>query len=211
MYDREKIDKNTGYGLSSSKPSSLTCQTTGFYSALNSSSNNFNKYKKPLALEVGVGTNKSYAFKTKIPVSHEPFFLDIESPTRRVRKIGNWIIGDAQCLPFRISVFDMVCAYHVIEHLDKPEQFLMETFRILRKGGKLDLATPNFLSNNATLDLTHKHVFNIFKILKMIRRVGFQIKMNALCGSKIPKPLRIPLHLIINFIIEELRITCIKP
>lgn len=169
------------------------------------------KYSKPRALEIGAGTDESYAFKTKIPVSYEPFFLDVESPRQSIRKIGNWIIGDAQYLPFRIGVFDMVYAYHVIEHLELPEKFLLEAFRILKKGGKLELATPNFLSNNATLDLAHKHIFNIFKILKMVRRVGFQIKMDAICGSKIPKLLRIPLHLILNLIIEELRITGIKP
>lgn len=164
-----------------------------------------------MALEIGAGTNKSYAFKTRIPVSYESFFLDTEPPTQNIRKFGNWIIGDAQYLPFRIGVFDMVYAYHVIEHLYKPEKFLVDAFMILKKGGKLELATPNFLSNNATRDLTHKHIFNIFKILKMVGKVGFQIKMDAICGSKIPKPLRIPLHLIINLIIEELRITGIKP
>nr|MDO8079698.1 methyltransferase domain-containing protein [Candidatus Freyarchaeota archaeon] len=212
MSKHREIDKHPEYDFYTSNIPLGSNHTKIIDLNLNSPSNTSNeKDNKPIALEIGAGTNKSYEFKTKIPVSYEPLFLDIEPPTQIIRKVGNWIVGDAQYLPFRIEIFDMVYAYHVIEHLDEPEKFVIEVFRILKRGGKLELATPNFLSRDATHDPAHKHIFNILKILKMVRKVGFQIKMDVVCGSKVPKPLRIPLHLLINLLIDELRITGLKP
>lgn len=52
-------------------------------------------------------------------------------------------ISDAEELPFDDSLFHVVSCLQVIEHLPKPEKFLSEANRILKKGGLLLLATPN--------------------------------------------------------------------
>jgi len=38
-----------------------------------------------LALEVGVGTNRSYPFRPKTPVNYMPVFLDVEEPSEELR------------------------------------------------------------------------------------------------------------------------------
>ena len=42
---------------------------------------------------------------------------------------------DAQYLPFRSDVFDMVLAHHVVEHLERPGRFIEEAYRVLRGMG----------------------------------------------------------------------------
>jgi ubiquinone/menaquinone biosynthesis C-methylase UbiE len=48
-----------------------------------------------------------------------------------------------ETFPFEQDSYDVVIASHVIEHLADTDNFLMETYRVLRPGGYLMLATPN--------------------------------------------------------------------
>ena len=44
---------------------------------------------------------------------------------------------------FPSSHFDAILLSHVIEHLPNPEEVLLESYRILKPGGKISLITPN--------------------------------------------------------------------
>ncbi|RSN75397.1 class I SAM-dependent methyltransferase [Candidatus Methanodesulfokora washburnensis] len=55
----------------------------------------------------------------------------------------NFICADAHHLPFREEVFDRVCMYEVIEHLENPLLCLREIYRILKQGGTIEVSTPN--------------------------------------------------------------------
>lgn len=46
-------------------------------------------------------------------------------------------------LPFNEGMFDVIIASHVIEHLNDTDTFLAETYRTLKVGGYLIIATPN--------------------------------------------------------------------
>lgn len=46
-------------------------------------------------------------------------------------------------LPFKNSAFDLVFCTEVVEHLEKPEQFLKEVDRVLKPKGKSVITTPN--------------------------------------------------------------------
>ena len=54
----------------------------------------------------------------------------------------NFIVGNAQKLPFEDNSFDIVSAQEVIEHLNNPDLFLEEIKRILKLGGKAYITTP---------------------------------------------------------------------
>jgi len=84
--------------------------------------------------------------RPKATVDSFPIFMDIEEPEKELRK-WDWIVGDAQYLPFRDSCFDKVIASHVIEHLDDPIMFLKEVRRILKIGGRLTLILPQLFIN----------------------------------------------------------------
>jgi ubiquinone/menaquinone biosynthesis C-methylase UbiE len=51
--------------------------------------------------------------------------------------------GSAEIFPFPDSSIDCVTSFHNIEHLYQPESFVSESYRCLKKGGILVLATPN--------------------------------------------------------------------
>ena len=49
-------------------------------------------------------------------------------------------------LPYNDGTFDVVIAYHVIEHLVNVRLFVSELYRILKKGGYVVIGTPNLAS-----------------------------------------------------------------
>jgi len=49
----------------------------------------------------------------------------------------------AESLPFDEGSVNVICALHVLEHLDDPEALLAEARRVLQPGGLLLVATPN--------------------------------------------------------------------
>jgi SAM-dependent methyltransferase len=46
-------------------------------------------------------------------------------------------------LPFRDGTFDYVVSFQVIEHIADDHRFISEIYRVLRKGGKFIVTTPN--------------------------------------------------------------------
>jgi len=60
-------------------------------------------------------------------------------PNRIVNSVG-------EELPFADESFDIVYSANVLEHTADPERVLMESMRVLRRGGILHMEMPNFLS-----------------------------------------------------------------
>lgn len=57
------------------------------------------------------------------------------------------VIGVGSILPFKSGVFSDVRLSHVLEHFDitRGLQCLEESYRVLSTGGKIEVASPNFL------------------------------------------------------------------
>lgn len=51
--------------------------------------------------------------------------------------------ADAEFLPFKDRSFDVVYSINLLEHVPHPERVIKESQRVLKKGGKLILITPN--------------------------------------------------------------------
>jgi ubiquinone/menaquinone biosynthesis C-methylase UbiE len=62
---------------------------------------------------------------------------------RPENKAQNFICSDAHHLPFKENVFDKVCMYEVIEHIESPIPCLREICRVLKEKGLIELSTPN--------------------------------------------------------------------
>ncbi len=58
-------------------------------------------------------------------------------------------VGDLQHLHFEHGEFDAVVLWHVLEHVDDPEGLLREVNRLVRPGGFVLVAVPNFESLEA--------------------------------------------------------------
>jgi len=80
--------------------------------------------------------------------------------------------------------FDMVLIWHVLEHLREPGATLAEAHRLLRPGGRLVVAVPNFSSWQARwagpawfhLDPPrHLHHFPLAALRRLVERSGFEI------------------------------------
>jgi len=53
------------------------------------------------------------------------------------------VLGDAEFLPFKSEVFDLVYSQNVLEHLPNPLNALREKKRVCKKKGKIILTTDN--------------------------------------------------------------------
>jgi len=170
-------------------------------------------------LEVGSGssiyTDKSpehYHIRFMPVCALADIFLDIVPPDKRVvsKIFGDFIVADAQHLPLRSRVFGEVFAKRLIEHIPNYLLFLKESNRVLRKGGKLYLWTPNYFSKIATCkrpfarktDPSHIHVFTNMRLALALKKVGFRI---VALKSSLATYFPIPTYLrwILNFFFAE--------
>lgn len=61
-------------------------------------------------------------------------------------KLSHLYHYDGTNLPFSNNFFDVIGSFNVLEHTEQPEKFLQEQIRKLKKGGKIIVACPNFIS-----------------------------------------------------------------
>lgn len=85
---------------------------------------------------------------------------------------------------FEAEYFDVITMWHVLEHLDKPEELLIEARRILKNGGLLIVATPNTDSWGFKLGLKdwfhldaprHLILYNRRSLAVLLKKTGFRV------------------------------------
>jgi SAM-dependent methyltransferase len=98
------------------------------------------------------------------------------------------VLASCDCLPFKNEVFDICSMIEVIEHLFFPEKTVRETHRVLKRSGKLLLATPNFVNfidrinvligTHPIAGTEHLHIrFFTWKTLNLLLlRCGFKLE-----------------------------------
>ena len=124
-------------------------------------------------------------------------------PIRIAKSLGiNAQVADvAKRLPYKTSVFDLVFAGEVIEHIVDTTAFLKESHRVLKRGGKLILTTPNLASLENRLRLLlgmqplwvdfkselssgHIRAYTLSALKEQLALVGFKIEITT--GNFIP-------------------------
>lgn len=150
------------------------------------------------ALDAGCGTGTVSKFLARR--GHAVVALDgFEIPLRHVERLvpeACAVQADLNGpLPFPDGSFDLVVSYEVIEHLENPQVFVDEAYRLLRPGGQLVIKCPNRLDWYrladpllgkvwyADEDATHLHYFDPFQVKRFCRRAGFQ-KVVSRAGTK---------------------------
>jgi SAM-dependent methyltransferase len=98
-------------------------------------------------LDLGAGDGRYLGFLAALFPS-APTLVGCEISLRRARRIKalgfKVVVAQAEALPFRSGMFDLVTLLEVIEHTRSPERTLDETRRVLRSAGRLVLTTPNY-------------------------------------------------------------------
>ena len=92
-------------------------------------------------LDIGCGTGAAMRFAARCGLR----VVGIDRPALWERRCSSRPVvrADAACLPFRFASFDGVLLFHVLAHLVAPEICLFDIHRVLRRGGRLAIATPN--------------------------------------------------------------------
>jgi len=76
----------------------------------------------------------------------------------------NFRVGNLEKLPFPDNTFDLVYSAFVFEHLRNPEKVIKEGVRVLKKGGSLLIAAPNFgAPNRASPPFKGKRIAKLLK------------------------------------------------
>ena len=104
----------------------------------------------------------------------------------------NFVIGDAQSLPFREDSGDVLVCSETLEHVPDYEKAFSELVRVTKKSGYLCLTVPNFLSTaffenvilllvgqpahvKSHVSVEKEHVFHVFKLRRLINQHDLEV------------------------------------
>jgi ubiquinone biosynthesis O-methyltransferase len=83
----------------------------------------------------------------------------------------DFLVGDAQQLPFEDKSFDIVVCSEVVEHVDHPGNVMSEINRVLVPGGVLVLSTPNTASYYVWIWKAVKSVLPMKQIRRVLNKI----------------------------------------
>ena len=92
-----------------------------------------------------IGTGSGYGIRT-IAANAEEFVTIDKFRSLAVENLPancSFIEAKVPPLPFEDEVFDCVVSFQVIEHIKRDKEFVREVYRVLKKGGKFIVSTPN--------------------------------------------------------------------
>lgn len=118
----------------------------------------------------------------------ETYGVDISrfaiSEAKKRTKAALQIFDVNQNFSYQDNSFAAVFAIDIIEHLESPARFLLETKRVLKKGGYLFIHTPNINSFFEKIfgknwfgykDKTHLYLFNRKSLRFIVEQSGYKI------------------------------------
>src|SRR5215204_3554409 len=144
-------------------------------------------------LEVGSGTG---AFLSAVrEAGFEPCGVELSlsavEHSRRVHRLDNITQGTLEDADFREGSFDLIYAWHVIEHVLDLNSFVLSVHRLLRPGGILWVGTETYRNAGHYLDKAakplrglpppfstsseHTYVFTAATLSDVLRRRGFEV------------------------------------
>jgi SAM-dependent methyltransferase len=88
-------------------------------------------------LEIGAGT------RPRIPIGGS-YFVDLSPKALEAlrRREGRCTAGTAEALPFPEEIFDLICAFEIVEHVPNDRAVLQEISRVLKRGERFIFSVP---------------------------------------------------------------------
>ena len=140
-----------------------------------------------LQLEVAPG------LRPRLPLK-ETYFVDISEPAiAKLRACGaNAVPGLVSSLPFPDSMFDLVCALDIVEHVDDDDGALSELSRVAAPGAAFLLSVPLHPSQWTAFDdfVGHRRRYEPESLLAKLKEYGYTVEQSAIYGMK-PKSSRL--------------------
>ena len=92
---------------------------------------------------------------------------------------------DSDRIPLESSSTDLVIAFHIIEHIRNTGFFMSEIRRVLKSGGYVFLATPDWRKQfrGFYADPTHIHPYDKCSISRLFRMHGFAVRKCSSFGA----------------------------
>lgn len=113
-----------------------------------------------------------------------------ECSERYPEKDMDFVVGDAQALPFPDESFDIVVCTEVVEHVDYAGNVLGEIHRVLTPGGILVLGTPNTASYYVWLWKAFKRILPMNAIRWVLKKVVSQEDIKNRVRNQLPEERR---------------------
>ena len=121
-------------------------------------------------------------------------FVDMSAPAvSKLRARGaSAVLGLVSSLPFRDGVFDLVCAFDIVEHVDDDDRALSELSRVAAPGAAFLLSVPLHPAHWSAFDdlVGHRRRYQPERLLEGLGQHGFSVTQSAVYGMQ-PKSSRL--------------------
>lgn len=115
-------------------------------------------------------------------------FVDFSAPAvAKLRARGaSAVLGLVSALPFPSGLFDPVCAFDIIEHVEDEDGALRELSRVAAPGAVLLLSVPLHPSRWTSFDdfVGHRRRYEPERIVAKLEQHGFGVEQSAAYGMK---------------------------
>ena len=127
------------------------------------------KQKLPLATDILTGYNLPWINTT---IKGQPFPFPVKN-----KENFRLLAGDLNNLPFKANSVGLIIAADILEHLDDDRNGIVESYRVLTKGGILIITVPafNFLWGIQDVVTGHKRRYSKKEIKNKLRAAGFDV------------------------------------
>lgn len=106
----------------------------------------------------------------------------VEAIKQAPLEVKNFIIPtEFRVTPGEVSQYDVICSFHTIDHLERPDEFVKDSFRLLKSGGYLynithdagSLVHKIFGEHSVMFDIQHIYMFSRTTLKKLLIKNGY--------------------------------------
>ena len=138
--------------------------------------------RPPRVLDLGCGVGGFLGGLARLGGRVFPADISADSLVRcRERGFPGGVVSSGYALPYASAVFDLVCLFDAIEHIEDDARVLQEVARILKPGGLVMLTVPayQFLYANNDRVAQHHRRYNRARLRAALEPSGLAIERNS--------------------------------